>query len=1068
MEARMFASCTLALLVLARGDTPSRVTTPVAISIDASRAEVAHVCSVDGIARIWVESSDFDSRLAVSKDSDVSVEDEDSGGRPTPSIDVPVERGQHLDLVVTSTDGSGLARVIVIELAESDAVRARAAELRARVESVTSLSGTEGARERQRVLLETTEDVSTDPDLATSNALHLVLETAVAALADAGEHAAALDAAQRLLDVLDLVLPPESARRAFATLRVANALGHLGRHIESAAAYENALTILRRTLPRTDQALLAAESNRATALFASGLHVEAMAVWEEYLRFVPNSEDPDRRNVAQVRVNLAVTAFYLGDLPRARAEIDAARAAEGVIATGTPLDLQLRGTYAAIVAEQGDHRAGRALAEETLARARTSLPPGHIDLARAEVNFAIAQIRSGEDLAARDTLARTLEAPPEGLDAMHPLLVQSRLNLAAVDLRLDRPAAALEAIEDQLASLADAVPSTNIVVRTLSRNRALALMALGRLDEADEVEVELLAATRAILPVDHPERMRVELQRVSTLTALGRHEEARSAAALGATALRDRIALRASILSSREAESSQLGLWSSLDLALACLLDRHAGERTASMVELAFELCETARGLPLAAHRATRAVTIAGPASLALRDATRRAQVDLVRAVRSATAEELYRRIEARDEAERALLEELARITESPRPVSVRDTIGALRPHEVAIAWRVRMWSPSGSRRVGAIQEILTAFVVRSDGTVAAIDLGPVGAIADACRAWRVELERVPHDRVASRATSERLRALLIAPLAPHTRDATRWIVALDGPLLTIPLDALPTMDGAPHAVLGDAVRIVTTCSFVPSIVTRESAASESLVLVGDVAFGAAAADGVLRWPVLPATAREIDDIDAIWRDARATKTPPSILRGTDATPARFLAATSGTRWLHIATHGHFVEAEDSPGFLTASGEDPAFDASASVRDLLPLVRCELALAGANASNDGLLSAEGIASLDLGNCRLAVLSACETGRGEIVPGQGVASFQRALIAAGAQACATSLWSVPDEAARELMTLFYRAMWVEGLEPEDALWRAKRALHDRRAPARDWAGWVIASAFGGVR
>jgi CHAT domain-containing protein len=142
------------------------------------------------------------------------------------------------------------------------------------------------------------------------------------------------------------------------------------------------------------------------------------------------------------------------------------------------------------------------------------------------------------------------------------------------------------------------------------------------------------------------------------------------------------------------------------------------------------------------------------------------------------------------------------------------------------------------------------------------------------------------------------------------------------------------------------------------------------------------------------------------------------------------------------------------------------------VRGLSPLMLCGLALSGANAPEDdraraGVLTAAELATVDLVGCSLAVLSACDTALGENRAGQGVASLQSALHAAGARTAVTSLWKVPDAATRELMAEFYRRLLVEGDPPRRALWRAKRVLRDARDAAgrprfgvRDWAGWVV--------
>jgi CHAT domain-containing protein len=75
-------------------------------------------------------------------------------------------------------------------------------------------------------------------------------------------------------------------------------------------------------------------------------------------------------------------------------------------------------------------------------------------------------------------------------------------------------------------------------------------------------------------------------------------------------------------------------------------------------------------------------------------------------------------------------------------------------------------------------------------------------------------------------------------------------------------------------------------------------------------------------------------------------------------------------------------------------------------------------------------------------------------------GVGIASLQSALHAAGARSALTSLWKVPDASTRELMHAFYSGIWIDKLPKAQALWRAKSVLRERRAPLRDWAGWVL--------
>src|SRR5262249_46617334 len=149
------------------------------------------------------------------------------------------------------------------------------------------------------------------------------------------------------------------------------------------------------------------------------------------------------------------------------------------------------------------------------------------------------------------------------------------------------------------------------------------------------------------------------------------------------------------------------------------------------------------------------------------------------------------------------------------------------------------------------------------------------------------------------------------------------------------------------------------------------------------------------------------------------------LLTGDDADRTTLLAELSGGkrkpwRYVHLATHGFFREA-------SAEG----------VRN--PLLLSGVVLAGANRrAEEGLLTAEEVGGLDLRGCRLAVLSACETGLGGTVGGEGVLGLQRAFHLAGARAVVSSLWQVPDRATQSLMERFYDNLWTKKMGRLEAL------------------------------
>jgi CHAT domain-containing protein len=133
-----------------------------------------------------------------------------------------------------------------------------------------------------------------------------------------------------------------------------------------------------------------------------------------------------------------------------------------------------------------------------------------------------------------------------------------------------------------------------------------------------------------------------------------------------------------------------------------------------------------------------------------------------------------------------------------------------------------------------------------------------------------------------------------------------------------------------------------------------------------------------------------------------------------------------------------------------------------------PLLRSGLALAGAQTwldggalpgeAEDGLLTAEDVAGMDLLDTQLVVLSACDTGLGEVRTGEGVLGLRRAFAVAGARALVVSLWKVPDGQTQELMVDFYaRVLAGEGVA--DALRQARLAVRGRHPDSYFWGAFV---------
>jgi CHAT domain-containing protein len=225
----------------------------------------------------------------------------------------------------------------------------------------------------------------------------------------------------------------------------------------------------------------------------------------------------------------------------------------------------------------------------------------------------------------------------------------------------------------------------------------------------------------------------------------------------------------------------------------------------------------------------------------------------------------------------------------------------------------------------------------------------------------------------------------------------------------------------------------------------------------------------------LTSAASEARGVAALWDRHAGRDAETVLLTGAEATEDAFGRLASGRAVLHLATHGFFLPSTGSPRGATRGSQPapPGPPAAAFAWDLDPdhTLISGLAFAGANvrtaegARAQGLLLAEEICALDLSGVRLAVLSACDTGLGQVQAGEGVFGLRRAFQIAGVRTLVTSLWPVVDATTEERMLEFYRG-WLEQDESVAEALRsaALRILRERRARHESthpfhWAGFL---------
>jgi CHAT domain-containing protein len=210
----------------------------------------------------------------------------------------------------------------------------------------------------------------------------------------------------------------------------------------------------------------------------------------------------------------------------------------------------------------------------------------------------------------------------------------------------------------------------------------------------------------------------------------------------------------------------------------------------------------------------------------------------------------------------------------------------------------------------------------------------------------------------------------------------------------------------------------------------------------------------------LPGTKTEVENIGNL---AKTQNLKTFIYTGKQASEDN-LKKLSNPDILHIATHGFFLA--DVP---MTNEDDRIAWREREVHIENPLLRCGLLLADAQdglkngeqeGKENGVLTAQEAMNLNLDNTDLVVLSACETGLGEIVNGEGVFGLQRAFQTAGAKTVLMSLWKVDDTATQEMMSLFYENLLVKKLPKREAFTQAQNKLKEKYGSPYYWGAFVM--------
>jgi len=881
-----------------------------------------------------------------------------------------------------------------------------------------------------------------------------------------------------------------------------------GQYEQAEPLYKRALAIRETALGSDHPSVADSLSNLAVLYTTQGLFHRAEQCHERALAIREAKLGENHPDVADSLHNFGILHNILGSYGRGEQLLRRALAIrESVLGKDHHKVADSLVSLANIYYAQGLHDRAAPLLDRSLAIRESTQGKNHPDVATTLNNLANVHMAQGRYGRAELLLQRALAIRESALGKSHPDVATTLHNLVNIHMAQGLYARSEPLVRRALSNYESAVGENHPRVALLLSDLAELAAAQGLYDQAESLHERALAIREAVLGPSHPDV-------AASLNALARLHLARRH-------LASALPLLARAFTLSEARLRKEALDFSESRREGFLQHLRADEERLYALLRAYPADAHVQRLALAAAlllKGRSAEEIAGVSrtisrSLSVRD---REAFERLRGLRTRLAERSFGGPgKLTSESYQQLLKELTEqgdaieadlagrsaplrsLTALPTPADIVDSVVAALPRDSVlvevISYRERWLAPgrsSGSPSQVSSRTGYLTLLLFPDGRIRAIDLGSAAPIDSAASRLR--------DALASRDAAyqrhaQALHALVIRPLLPYLADIRRLLLAPDGQLGLVPFHAL--QDSGARTFLIDAFDFTYLTSGRDLLPRPETISpSRSVAIFADPDFnGSSAASssggkpapsgrsspgtrgastradrGDRPWVPLPGTRQEAQALHRLFPRAR-------LFLGPDASKAHLLQLeVPGI--LHIATHGFFLEDPvDAPGTRAVAELGPlgGGDPTQPLPD--PLLRSGLILAVSPVPGEpsppqldaSRVTALELAGLDLWGSQLVVLSACDTGRGEVKLGQGVYGLRRALIVAGAETVVMSLWKVDDETTRHLMEGYYRNL-LAGQGRSAALREAMLGLREKQPHPYYWAPFLALGQDGPLR
>jgi tetratricopeptide (TPR) repeat protein/CHAT domain-containing protein len=902
---------------------------------------------------------------------------------------------------------------------------------------------------------------------------------------------------------------------------LANLLHRTSRYEEAVTLHRQALEIRRAALGEQHPLVASSMDNLGTLYRAMGNYVEAERMEQQAVAAYRASLGERHPEYAISLGNLAFLyqemANYAAAEPLYQQALDIQRAALG---ERHPSYATTLNNLALLYQLMHNNAAAQSTHMQVLRIRQAVLGEQHPDVAQSLNNLGTVLWETGRLDEALTFYLQALDIRRAALGQQHADVAQTLNNLATLYLTMKQYDEAVKMVQEAILIWQTTLGAEHPFLAQSLNNLATIYNAMGRFGEAESVNHQALEMRRKVLGAHHPD-VAQSLSNLAWDYAVTKREADALTLLCEAATIDDRMLGQVFSIGS---ESQRMAYLETTRLALHFLLSLvfRIGADVPEAARSAFDLVLRRKAIGVEVLAVQRDAILAGryPALEQSLGELTALRVRIARTWLSGPgtddpAERQQRLAEweaERDRRERDLARHIPELNFEQRFRSVEwQAVARALPAETCLVEFIRYYGfDFDAREVKHARYAAFVLAANAPDAVQLIDLGTTEPIERLIGSWRRAItgraqgpavdgnwtqpaatnnvreivrqatrhlgDTQPAAPGLGRDEGDQLRVLLFDALVPALHGCRRLLIAPDGDLALLPFEALPLGDDR-YLLDEYTISYLGVGRDLLHLASTTAAAAHAPLVISDPDYDLGA-------ETVPAFARNtpfqrLEDGLAEGRAVADLLHTTPLAQG-EALESRLRAHRSPSI-LHIATHGFFepysVErpaANDLGGLIAARSERRLEQVGLLLN---PMLRSGLALAGANTwaqdgslpaeAEDGILTAEDVTGLDLLDTELVVLSACETGLGEVHVGEGVFGLRRAFTVAGTKTLVMSLWKVPDRQTRDLMTLFYEDL-LQGKPRIEALREAQLQMRTRHPQPFYWGAFICQGEAGPLR